>query len=232
MPEHGISATELDKEIYKQSREADEGHSGRDRFASIAEAILLSLVALMAGWSGYAAAKWGTESSLSLAKASSTRTRANQAAIEATQIRTLDSVSFNAAFTAYATHDARLYRLALKRMRPEYLVALKAWIETKPLTNPGAPPGPSYMPQYHIAQQAQAKALNAKADAYYAKGALAATRADKYVRLTVFLAAVLFLVGIGGRVTLPSARYGLLAFAGALFVAAVVQLIALPGPPS
>jgi hypothetical protein len=228
MPEHGLSATEMDKEIYKHAEHED--HTRRDRFASIAEAVLLSLVALMAGWSGYAAAKWGTESSLSLAKASSTRTKANQAAIEATQIRTLDSVSFNAAFTAYATHDPALYRLALKRLRPAYLVAVNAWLATKPLTNPKAPPDPSYMPQYHIPQQAQAKALNAKADAYFSKGESAATRADKYVRLTVFLAAVLFLVGIGSRLTLPAARYGLLSFAGALFVVAVVQL-ALLRPP-
>jgi len=91
MPEHGLSATEMDKEIYKHAEHED--HTRRDRFASIAEAVLLSLVALMAGWSGYAAAKWGTASSLSLAKASSTRTKANQAAIEATQIRTLDPLS-------------------------------------------------------------------------------------------------------------------------------------------
>src|SRR3954452_21402288 len=65
-------------------------HAGRDRWVSIAEAVLLSVVALMAAWSGYSAAKWATESSLSLAKASSTRTAANSAAIEATQIRTLD----------------------------------------------------------------------------------------------------------------------------------------------
>jgi len=232
MPERGLSATDLDKEIYKHAEHSTEDHSRRDRLASIAEAVLLSLVALMAGWSGYAAAKWGTESSLSLAKASSTRTKANQAAIEATQIRTLDSVSFNAAFTAYATHEARLYRLALKRLRPAYRVAVDAWVATRPLTNPDAPPDPSYMPQYRIPQQAQAKALNAKADAYFATGELAATRADKYVRLTVFLAAVLFLVGIGSRLSLPAARYGLLGFAAALFMVAVVQLAVLPGPPS
>ena len=232
MPERGLSATEVDKEIYEHSQHSAAEHRQRDRLASIAEAVLLSLVALMAGWSGYAAAKWGTESSLSLAKASSTRTKANQAAIEATQIRTLDSVSFNAAFTAYATHDKALYRLALKRLRPAYRVAFNAWVLTRPLLNSNAPPDPSYMPQYRIPQQAQAKALNAKADAYFSAGELAATRADKYVRLTVFLAAVLFLVGIGSRLSLPAARYGLLGFAAALFVVAVVQLAVLPGPPS
>ena len=75
--------------------------------------MLLSVVALMAAWSGYSAAKWGTESSLSLAKASATRTKANLAAIEATQIRTLDSVSFNTAFDGLHPHDPKLFALAV-----------------------------------------------------------------------------------------------------------------------
>ena len=167
MPE-GLSATEVGKEIAEHREHATDDHSRRDRYVSIAEAVLLSLVAIMAAWSGYAAAKWGTDSSLSLAKASSTRTKANQAAIEATQIRTLDSVDFNAAITAYASHNPLLFRVALKRLRPSALAAVEAWRATKPLTNPNAPADPSDMPQYRIPQQAQAKALNAKADAYFA----------------------------------------------------------------
>ncbi|HME05331.1 MAG TPA: hypothetical protein VKG38_20070 [Solirubrobacteraceae bacterium] len=81
-------------------------------------------------------------------------------------------------------------------------------------------------------QQAQAKALNEKADRYFATGESAAGTADKYVRLTVFLAAVLFLVGIGSRLPLPAARYGLVGVAGLLFVVSVVELLRLPGPPS
>jgi hypothetical protein len=50
-------------------------HAGHDRLISIVEAVLLSIVALLAAWSGYSAAKWGTDSSISLAKASSTRTK-------------------------------------------------------------------------------------------------------------------------------------------------------------
>ena len=49
---------------------------------------------------GYCAAKWGTEASVTLAKASASRTKANRADLEALQIRTLDSVSFNPAFAA------------------------------------------------------------------------------------------------------------------------------------
>ena len=88
------------------------------------------------------------------------------------------------------------------------------------------------MPQYRIPQQSQAAALNAKADAYFASGESAAETADKYVRLTVFLAAVLFLVGIGSRLPPPAARYGLVGVASVFFVVSVLELLSLRGPPS
>jgi hypothetical protein len=88
------------------------------------------------------------------------------------------------------------------------------------------------MPQYTIPQQSQATALNASADAYFSKGESAAATSDKYVRLTVLLAAVLFLVGIGSRVPVLLARYGLIGVATALLIVSVVELLGLPGPPS
>jgi hypothetical protein len=228
----GLSASEVGKEIAEHHHHTAGEHAQRDRLIAIVEAVLLSVVALLAAWSGYSAAKWGTESSLSLAKASSTRTKASLAEIEATQIRTLDSVSFNAAETAYTSKDPRLFRLAVRRLRPGYKPAFAAWIAMHPLKNPKAPPDPSYLPQYRIPQQAEARALTAKADAYFAVGEKDASTADKYVRLTVLLAAVLFLVGIGSRFPVRVARYGLVAVAAVLLVISVVQLLSLPGPPS
>lgn len=233
----GLSAAEVGKEIaeHREHTTADHGpadHAQRDQVISIVEAVLLSVVALLAAWSGYSAAKWGTESSILLAKASSTRTKANLADIQATQIRTLDSVSFNAAATAYASNDPRLFRLAVRRLRPGYRPAFNAWLATHPLKNPDAPADPSDMPQYHVPQSAEARALNAEADAHFSEGQTDAGTADKYVRLTVFLAAVLFLVGIGSRFPVRSARYALIGVAAALLVASVTQLLGLPGPPS
>lgn len=230
MPE-GLSATEVGKEI-ADHQEATADHVRRDRLISIIEAVLLSVVALLAAWSGYSAAKWGSESSLSLAKASSTRTKANLDEIQATQIRTLDSVSFNAAETAYAANNTPLFRLAVRRLRSGYRPAFEAWLATHPLKNANAPPDPSFMPQYRIPQEAQARVLNAEADAYFSQGQSDAGTGDKYVRLTVFLAAVLFLVGIGSRFPVRSARYGLIGVAALLLVVSVVQLLSLPGPPS
>ena len=228
MGEGGLSASEVGKEIAEHGK-----HSGREghRWLSITEAILLSVVALIAAYSGYASAKWGTESSVSLAKASADRTKANRADIEATQIRTLDSVSFNAAFEAYVAGDKDAYRIAVKRLRPGYKPAFNAWVATKPLTNDNAPPGPSYMPQYKIEQAEQAKALDAKADAAFATGQEDGARADEYVRVTVFLASVLFLVGISSHFPFKIARYGLIGTGIVLLGYSIVQLAGLAAPP-
>lgn len=239
MPE-GLSAAEVGKEIAEHGEHVEHAehathpageHAKRDRWISIAEAVMLSIVALVAAWSGYSAAKWGSHSSLLLSKASSSQGAANVATIQATQIRTLDSVSFNAVLTAYEAHDTKTFRVAVNRLRPGYRPAFRAWVATHPLKNPHAPPDPSYMPQYRIPQETQARILNARADAYTREGEDAAGTADKYVRLTVLLAAVLFLIGIGSRFPVRVARYGLNAVAGVLLVVSVIQLLGLPGPP-
>lgn len=228
----GLSTSEVGKEIAEHREHANESHEERDRVISIIEALLLSLVALMAAWSGYSAAKWGTESSLSLARASSKRGAASVNEVQATQIRTLDSVSFNTVAAAYVGHDKKLYALAVRRLRPSAHAAFEAWLATHPLTNPRAPADPSDMPQYRVSQAGAAVALNAQATAEFSHGESAAGTEDKYVRLTVVLAAVLFLVGIGSRFPMRAARYGLIGVAGILFVFSVVQLLALPGPPA
>jgi hypothetical protein len=230
----GLSAAEVGKEIaeHKKHDEGDEEADQHDRWLSILEAVLLSLVAVLAAYSGYAAAKWSTESSVTLAKASAARTKANRADIEGIVTRTLDSVSFNAWFTAFVAGNANAERLAARRMRPGYRPAFKAWLATDPAHNPNAPLGPAYMPQYHLPQLAVSKADDAQADAAFAAGSDAGSTADKYIRDTVFLATVLFLVGISGHFRIRAARLGLITVAGLLLAFAVIQLLGLPGPPS
>src|SRR6476469_2191667 len=110
MPE-GLSASEVGKEIGEHSQHGHATSQHRhDRVLSITEAVLLSLVAVLAAYSGYAAAKWGTESSVSLARASASRTKANRADLEGLQIRTLDSVSFNAWFAGFTAGNVDAQR--------------------------------------------------------------------------------------------------------------------------
>ena len=232
MPE-GLSPSEVGKEIseHKERSEKEAAEHGRDRLLSIVEALLLSLVAVLAAYSGYAAAKWGTDSSVTLAKASGLRATANRYNTDAIVTHTLDSVSFNAWFTAFVNQNAKAEKLAEKRFRPGYRPAFDAWIATDPAHNPKAPPGPSYMPQYVIPQAKLATTTDAAADAAFSAGSAAGATADKYIRDTVFLATVLFLVGISGHFRVHVARLGLIGLAMALLIFSVVQLLGLPAPP-
>jgi hypothetical protein len=156
----GLSATEVGKEIGEHAAHAHSDGDRRDYLISIAEALLLSIVAIVAAWSGYSAAKWSTESSLELAKASATRTKANGAFLQSFTVRAQDASNFNAWFAAYLAHDRAGQRVAEHRFRPGYDVAFRAWLETHPFTNPSAPKGPQYMPQYHPPGLARSVALN------------------------------------------------------------------------
>ena len=233
MPE-GLSPGDVGKEIGEHGKhEADGGPQDRHaRFLSITEASLLSLVAVLAAYSGYAAAKWSTLSSISLAKASAARTKANRADLEGLQIRTLDSVSFNAWFGAFVAGNSAGELLAEKQFRAGYRPAFRAWLATDPAHNPNAPPGPLYMPQYVIPQEAASTRYDAQADAAFSKGDVAAATGDKYVRDTVFLASVLFLVGISSHFPARGGRYGLIFIGVVILAFSVIQLAELPGLPS
>ena len=230
MPE-GLSASEVGKEIGEHSEHGAEP-SGPGRALSITEAVLLSLVAILAAWSGFSAAKWGTESSLKLAKASATRTKANRAFQEALSLRTGDAVTFNAWFGAYIAGNKNGARVAARRFRPQYEVAFRAWLATHPFTNPNAPKGPQFMPQYHPTGAVESVALDNEADSLYSEGEHAAQTGDKYVRDTVILASVLFLVGISTHFPIRSVRVGLITVATVLLVFGVIQILQLPGPPA
>jgi hypothetical protein len=228
----GLSAEEVGKQIAERSREHDEARERQDRIVSIAEAVLLSIVALMAAWSGYAAAKWSTESRVDLSRASAARTQASQADLKTVSLRNFDSSTFEAWFAAYTARNHQAEALAERRFRPQFRVAFEAWRATKPETNPNAPPGPTYMPQYRQPGIAQANALDSQADEAFAEGSEAGERSDKYVRTTVFLASVLFLVGISTRFPLRGGRYALVALGAVLLIVSIVQLTQLPGPPT
>jgi hypothetical protein len=149
MPE-GLSPSEVGKEIAEhKSHHAEDDDAGSDhasRRLTIVEASLLALVAVLAAYSGFASAKWGTESSLKLAKASTERNFASRAQLNGLSTKNFDGLSFNAWFSAYLAGDQSGMTVAERRFRPQFDVAFKAWLATDPFTNPNAPKGPTYMP--------------------------------------------------------------------------------------
>jgi hypothetical protein len=187
-------------------------------------------VAIIAAWSGFSAAKWSTESSIKLSRAEAAHFAANRAFDQSQTLRVGDATMFNAWFGAYTSGRARAAAVAVRRFRPEYRVAFDAWMATHPFTNPNAPPGPQSMPEYHPAGLAESLFLTAEARAGYKEGEHAAAISDDYVRTTVILGSVLFLIGISSHFPVRGARIGMVSVGVALLVFAVVLILTLPAP--
>ena len=241
MPE-GLKPGEIAGEIsrHRQHSEGNGSHEddgggdevrAHDRTLSIIEALLLAVVALLAAYTGYASAKWSTESSVRLATASAARTEANRAALDAQDLKNFDSTTFNSWFTAYVAGNPSAEAVAERRFRPAFAVAFEAWMATDPFTNASAPPGPTYMPQYRQPELVTAAALDAKATRQYQLGVQAGANSDNYVRDTIYLATILFLIGISGHFRFFRIRLSLVILGGLMLIVAVVQIVTSPPIP-
>jgi hypothetical protein len=242
MPE-GLSPIEAGKKLHEHGETAEQEagpehdraapEARHSRIVQIGEAVLLALVTLTAAWAGYSAARWGTASRIDIARSTTLRNIATRDDLIAISLRNFDSSTFNAWFTAWTLNNRQKEMVAIHRFRPAFRVAFNAWLATDPLHNPHAPPGPTYMPQYKLPIQAKANALDNAADAKFDAGNHDGLIGDNYVRITVFLAAVLFLVGIGSSFKLHTIRYALITFGTMLLIFAVALILQQPGlPPS
>jgi hypothetical protein len=209
------------------------GGGGRHpRIVQVCEAVLLAIVTLTAAWAGYSAARWSTESRVEIAESSTLRNLATRDDLEANTLRNFDASTFNAWFIAFTLNSPAKEVIAERRFRPAFRVAFNAWMATNPLHNPHAPPGPTYMPQYKLLPQTEASKLDGEATAKFNAGNQAGTTSDNFVQITVFLAAVLFLVGIGSSFKLYGVRYALITFGAALLIISLVLITQQPGLPS
>ena len=123
----------------------------------IVEVVVLALAAIATAWSGYQAARGDGQQSILYSKASVDRVRANTAASLGQQRLAADGAMFSAWLEARAANDRQLQAMLVRRFSPEYRTAFTAWLATEPFTNPDAPSGPGYMPEYHNPQTEQAK---------------------------------------------------------------------------
>jgi hypothetical protein len=218
-------------ELDGDDSETGDGTRSHDRTLSVIEAVMLAVVALLAAYTGYASAKWNTESSVRLAQASAARTEANRAALNAQNLRNFDSTTFNTWFTAYVAGDSTAETVAERRFRPPFKVAFDAWLATDPFTNAKAPPGPTYMRQYKQPELAASAALDKKASDEYTLGVDAGSNADNYIRDTIYLATILFLIGISGHFRFLRIRISLVVLSGVMMTLAVFTIATAPPIP-
>ena len=199
-----------------------------DRWFQVITAIMLGVVALATAWSGYQATRWAGEQSTLYAQASALRVESTRNSTLAGQYKLYDSIIVNNWLNAYTQGNIKLANIFQRRFRPELQVAFTAWMATNPFTNPNAPPGPLFMPQYKVSQDELANRLDAQATATFVKGQVAKEQGDAYVLNTVFLATVLFLTAMAENFTWNSIRAVILAIALVMLLFGVYHLIIYP----
>jgi hypothetical protein len=115
-----------------------------------------------------------------------------------------------------------------RRILPEFRPAFEAWKKTNPVQNPNAPVGPAMMPEYHDARAEEAARKNKEATDLFEQGTRAREIGDAYVRATVGLATVLFLVAMSQRFRSRRIRVTLVMIAFALLCFPLWHILTLP----
>ena len=200
----------------------------RAELVEIGEAILLAVVAVATAWSGYQTARWDGRQAHEYGLSNRYRAAENRAATRSGQQRIYDTTTFGFWLQAKAQGHNAAAALFERRFRPEYRPAFKAWMQLDPLTNPRAPPGPIWMPQYHNSAAEQAAAYDARATAAFDAGTTARERGEKYLRNTVLLATVLFLTALAQKFKVHGVRVGLLTVSAVLLVFALYFVVTYP----
>ena len=215
---------ELAKELAAERKTVSAGAM----LIEIWEALLLALVAVGTAWSGYHAAKWDGQTALLYGASTKLRVEAALDATEGGQQRLLDVVTFNTWIQVHQRHDEELADVYVRRFSPDYRVAFDAWLKLEPFTNPGAPAGPIFMPEYRNRRLEHSAQLNQEANITFNQGTQARVISERYVFTTLLLAAILFLITLAQRFKFRRIRQSLLLLAGIVMVYTIATLATYP----
>jgi hypothetical protein len=190
--------------------------------------VLLALATVATAWAAYQARQWTGEQSQGYSHATAARIAVNRTSAVANRQVQVDVSTFIQWVDARAQGRARLADFYEARFRDEFKPAFDAWLATKPLTNSRAPKTPFELPQYRLAANAKADALEAQAAADSNAAKDANQRADNYTLAVVLFASALFFAGLSIKLASRTSRIVLLGLGAFLFVSTVIWLATMP----
>lgn len=196
--------------------------------AEVASTVLLAFAAVATAWSSYQATRWNGEQAKAASRTNAIRIEAARAASLSEAQTEIDVATFIQWINARARQESQLADFYLERFRKEFRPAFDAWIGTKPLTNPDAPPTPFAMPEYRVAAAAEAERLDAEAEESSATVRRNIQRASNYVLAVVLFAVALFFAGMSTKLTDPRLRTITLACGCVLFLGTVIWIATFP----
>ena len=187
--------------------------------------MLLVVAALATSWSSYQATRWNGEQAAAAGRTNAIRIDAARADGLARSQTQVDVATFIAWADADQRGDTKLADFYVDRFRPEFQPAFDAWLATRPLANPDAPPTPFAMDEYQVASKDEAEKLDAAAEASAAEVRLDIQRSSNYVLTVVLYAVVLFFAGMSTRLRDRRLRW-VMTIAGCLVLLAAIGWVA------
>lgn len=170
-----------------------------DRWVEFFSAVVLALATVATAWCAYQSTLWGGDETKYRAAANSATVKAGQYSSAALQQTSFQAGLFVQWAAAVSEKNDLLADFLYQRFPPALKAATDAWLATEPLQNPDAPSSPFVMPEYQLAEQAEAAQWEAEAAAQWENANDADVISDRYVLLTVVFASVLFFAGIAGK---------------------------------
>ncbi len=170
-----------------------------DRWVEFASAIVLALATALAAWCGYQAAQWDGEQSKAYTEAIGSQVEAARLDGHAATKTSIEVGLFTQWAEALSAGNDDFADFLYHRFPTTLATASEAWLATKPLTNPDAPPSPFAMPVYNLPESQAAQASRDLAELQFAQANEYNEVSDRFVLLTVLFATVLFFAGVSGK---------------------------------
>jgi hypothetical protein len=199
-----------------------------DARVEIILSVLLAVAALASAWCAYQSSAWASMQATYSVEGSRYSTQATRLHDRALQQSVVDVSTFLQFVDAYTTNNTTAVDFLMARFRPEFKVAVDAWLATQPLQNPDAPATPFQMDEYVLAAEVEAEQLSALAAERFELFQQANDNSTRYVALTVLFATVLFFGGIALRTESLIVRRILGISALVLFIYTLVVVISYP----
>jgi hypothetical protein len=199
-----------------------------ERRLEVVSAVLLALATVATAWAAYQSREWTGEQSQGYSQGTAARIAANRAAAAADRQVQIDVATFVQWIDARAQHRPALAGFYRARFRPEFEPAFTSWLATRPFSTPGAPATPFELPQYRLAESAEADRLEATAAAASDRAKDANEHADNYMLGVVLFASALFFAGISSKFTGLGVRAAILGIGCVLALVTVIWVATLP----
>ena len=211
-----------------QAAEATQDGAKKRNVIEIFATLLLAFAAVATAWSSYQANRWNGEQVKAGSRTNALRIDAARAQGLSEAEAQVDVATFIQWANAYATGNTALQDFYRARFRDDFRPAFDAWIATRPLQNPDAPPTPFKMAEYQPKSRIEAARLDAAAAVSAERVQRSLQRSANYVLAVVLFAVALFFAGISTKLTTARLRIFLLSAGWVVLGGAVVWLATFP----